>query len=121
MGIKVLLADWVLGGRRAEKGLLEKEPDIEVVGEAADGPEAMRLIESLQPQVVVTDFSIQSTGKIFAKQIKAEHPRIKVLGVTAFKGKYVKNFVKIFGADELLDRNELETKLITTLKLLAQG
>ena len=32
------------------------------------------------------------------------------------KGRYVKNFVKIFGADELLDRKELETKLVATVR-----
>jgi hypothetical protein len=44
----------------------------------------------------------------FPKQIKSQHPRTKVLGVTELKGRYVKNFVKIFGADELLDSNHLE-------------
>jgi two-component system, NarL family, response regulator NreC len=121
MGITVFLADSVVGVRQTERALLEKEPDLEVVGEAADEPEAMMLIRSLEPQIVLTDFNIQPTGRIFAKQIKAEHPRTKVLGVTELKGRYVKNFVKIFGADELLDRNDLETGLITSVRLVAQG
>jgi hypothetical protein len=54
-------------------------------------------------------------------QIKSQHPRTKILGVTELKGRYVKNFVKIFGADELLDSNHLETDLITTARLVAQG
>jgi hypothetical protein len=54
-------------------------------------------------------------------QIKSQHPRTKILGVTELKGRYVKNFVKIFGADELLDSNHLETDLITTARLAAQG
>jgi hypothetical protein len=57
----------------------------------------------------------------FAKQIKSQHPRTKILRVTELKGRYVKNFVKIFGADELLDSNDLETDLITTVRLVAQG
>jgi two-component system, NarL family, response regulator DevR len=63
MGITVLLADGVLGVRQIERTLLEKEPDIEVVGEAADEPEAMMLIKSLGPQIVLTDFNIRPTGK----------------------------------------------------------
>lgn len=121
MGITVLLADSESDVRQMERNLLEKERDIEIVGEAADEPEAMMLIQSLEPQIVLTDFNIRSTGKIFAKQIKSQHPRTKVLGVTELKGKYVKNFVKIFGADELLDRNDLETKLSTTVRLVVQA
>lgn len=120
MGITVLLADSVPGIRKMEKALLEKEPDIEVVGEAEDESTAMKLINSLQPQVVLTDFSARPTGKIFAKQIKSGNPKTKVLGVTELKGRYVRNFLKIFGADELLDKKDLETKLIPTLRLVVR-
>ena len=118
MGITVLLADSVPGIRKMEKALLEKEPDIEVVGEADDEPTAMKLISALQPQIVLTDFSVRPTGKVFAKQIKSGNPKTKVLGVTELKGRYVRNFLKIFGADELLDKKDLETKLIATLRTL---
>jgi two-component system response regulator DevR len=121
MAIIVLLADSVVGVRQIERTLLQKEPDIEVVGEATDEPEAMMLIKSLEPQIVLTDLNVRSTGKILAKQIKSQHPRTKILGVTEFKGRYVKNFVKILGADEPLDRNNLERDLITTVRLIAQG
>jgi DNA-binding NarL/FixJ family response regulator len=63
MGITVLLADRVVSVRKTERTLLQKEPDIEVVGEAADEPEAMILIESLEPQIVLTDFDVRSTGR----------------------------------------------------------
>jgi len=121
MGITIFLADSVVGVRQIERTLLEMEPDIEVVGEAADEPEAMMLIKSLEPHIVLTDFNIRPTERIFAKQIKSQHPRTKILGVTELNGRYVKNFVKIFGADELLDSNHLETDLITTVRLVAQG
>jgi len=114
MGITVLLADSVSGIRKMEKALLEKEPDIEVVGE----PTAMKLISALQPQIVLTDFSVRPTGKVFAKQIKSGNPKTKVLGVTELKGRYVRNSLKIFGADELLDKKDLEAKLIATLRTL---
>jgi DNA-binding NarL/FixJ family response regulator len=121
MGITVLLANTVAGVRQIARTLLQKEPDIEIVGEAADEPEAMMLVKALEPQIVIADFKFDSTGKIFAKQIKSQHPRTKILGVTELKGRYVKNFIKIFGADELLDRNHLETELARTVRLVAQG
>jgi DNA-binding NarL/FixJ family response regulator len=118
MRITVLLADSAAGVRNTEKALLEKEPDFEIVGEAEDETAAIKLINSLQPQVVLTDFG--PSGKVFAKQVKSQNPRIKVLGVTELKGKYVRTFLKIFGADELLDKKDLETKLVPTVRLVTR-
>ena len=120
MGITVLLADSVPGIRKIEKALLDKEPDIQVVGEAEDEAKAMKLISSLQPQVVLTDFGVRPTGKVFAKEVKSQNPKTRVLGVTGLNGRYVRSFLKIFGPDELLDKKDLETKLIPTLRLVAQ-
>ena len=122
MRITVFLADSVAGVRDLEKTLLEREPDIEVVGEADDESAAAKLIESMRPQVVLTDFNVRPAGKVFAKQIKSQNPGTKVLGVTELKGRYVRNFLKIFGADELLDKrpgDETNSNKIPTLKLVA--
>jgi DNA-binding NarL/FixJ family response regulator len=119
MRITVFLADSASGLRETEKALLENEPDFEVVGEAEDEAAAIKLINSLQPQVVLTDFGVRPSGKVFAKQVKSENPRTKVLGVTELKGKHIRTFLKIFGADELLDQRDLEAKLVPTLRLVA--
>jgi len=121
MGITVFLADNVAGIRKIEKALLEEEPDIEVVGEAEDESEAVRLINSLRPHVVLTDFSVRATGNVFSKQVKSQNPETKVLGVTELKGRYVRDFLGIFGADELLDKRELESNLIATLMFVGQA
>jgi chemotaxis response regulator CheB len=120
MGITVLLANNVAGIRKIERALLEMEPDIEVVGEAEDESEAVRLINSLRPHVVLTDFSLRPAGNVFSKQVKSQNPETKVLGVTELKGRYVRDFLGIFGADELLDERELESKLIATLMLVGR-
>jgi DNA-binding NarL/FixJ family response regulator len=57
------------------------------VGEAADEPETMMLVKALEPQIVLTDFNTRSTGTIFAKQIKSQHPRTKILGVAELRGR----------------------------------
>jgi DNA-binding NarL/FixJ family response regulator len=56
MRIKGFLADRVAVVRKIEKADLEKEPDIEVVGQAEDEFAAVKLIMSLQPRVVLTGF-----------------------------------------------------------------
>jgi DNA-binding NarL/FixJ family response regulator len=119
MGITILLADSTPSVRQIERKLLEKESDIEVVGEARDEHNALKLVSSLNPQIVLTDFNVRSPEKILAKQVKSQNPKTKVLGVTELKGRYVKNFLKVFGVDELLDIRELENKLIRTVRLVA--
>jgi len=68
----------------------------------------------------LTDFSVRPSGKVFAKQVKSENPGTKVLGVTELKGRFVRNFLNVFGADELLDHKDLETKLIATVRLVVR-
>jgi DNA-binding NarL/FixJ family response regulator len=121
MGITILLADSTASVRQMERTLLEKESDIEVVGEAPDELNALMLISSLKPQIVLTEFDAWSPERTLAKQVKSQNPKTKVLGVTELKGRYVKNFLRIFGVDELLDRRDLENKLVRTVRLVAHA
>jgi DNA-binding NarL/FixJ family response regulator len=72
--ISVLLVDDHSLVRRGFRRILEDEPDIEVMGEAGDGAEAVRLAQELQPNVVVMDCAmpnmngLQATRKILEKQ-----------------------------------------------------
>jgi len=56
MGIRIVLADDHLIVRQGLKALLERE-DLEVVGEAADGQEAVRQVQALRPEVAVLDLA----------------------------------------------------------------
>ena len=93
-----------------------------IIGAATrSGPFAISGVQLNNKHTRALIFNIRPTGTICAMHIKSQHPRTTILGVTELKGRYVKNFVKIFGADELLDSNHLETDLITTARLVAQG
>lgn len=74
MGITILLADSTASMRQVERALLEKEPHIEIVGEAPDELNALGVVSSLKPQVVLTDFNVRAPEKIFAKQVKSHNP-----------------------------------------------
>ena len=56
--IRVVLVDDHHLVRKGFQALLSQEPDIEVVGEAADGREAVQLVEQTQPDVLVTDLAM---------------------------------------------------------------
>jgi DNA-binding NarL/FixJ family response regulator len=63
--------------------LLEKEDDFEVIGQAGDGEEAIRIVDEKPPDVVIMDIGMPGVDGIDAtRQIKANHPEVCVLALT---------------------------------------
>jgi DNA-binding NarL/FixJ family response regulator len=80
MSIRVLLADDHTIMRQGLKALLEREPKIEVIAEAADGQEAVQLTQLHAPHVVVMDLTMPKISGIEAtRQITAQNAEVKVL------------------------------------------
>jgi NarL family two-component system response regulator LiaR len=83
--IKVLIADDHAVVREGTRQILEQEPDIDVVAEAADGEEAVRLASSSRPDVAIMDIAMPGIDGIEAtRQIKALYPTIAVLILSAY-------------------------------------
>ncbi len=82
-GWRVLIADDSRHVRQELSALLPLAGDIEIVGQAADGVEALRLVEALQPQVVLMDLEMPVLdGYEAARQIKARWPACRVIALT---------------------------------------
>jgi DNA-binding NarL/FixJ family response regulator len=82
MGSRIILVDDHRLFRACLKSMLEKE-DFQIVGEADDGRDAVKLIAKLKPQAVITDISMGGRNGIeFTRQIHRDFPDVKVLVVS---------------------------------------
>ena len=83
--IKVLIADDHPLVREGLRALIATEPDMDLVGEASDGVEAVDLAMSLQPDVILLDLMMPNkTGIEAIQEIKEENPDARILVVTSF-------------------------------------
>ncbi|MFP3918815.1 response regulator transcription factor [Lysinibacillus telephonicus] len=86
--IRVLIADDHHVVRRGLLFFLKTQKDIEVVGEAKNGQEAVELVEALQPDIVLMDLVMPEMDGIQAtKKIKSKWPNIAILMLTSFSDK----------------------------------
>jgi DNA-binding NarL/FixJ family response regulator len=84
--VRVLIADDQTLFRVGLARLLEEDPRVEIVGQAGDGAEAVKLVGSLKPDVVLMDLKMPNLDGIEAtRQIAATHPGVKVLLLTTFE------------------------------------
>jgi DNA-binding NarL/FixJ family response regulator len=83
--VRVLLVDDQALFREALATLLEVRPEIEVVGEAADGAEALDRVAGLRPDVVLMDLHMPVLDGIAAtRRLRVERPEVRVLALTTF-------------------------------------
>jgi len=84
--IRLLIADDHTILRQGIRSLLEREPDIQVIGEAEDGHSAIRLSSELQPDVVLMDIAMPLLNGLEAtRQIRRDSPRVKVLILSMYE------------------------------------
>lgn len=104
MRIKILLADDHKIVRDGLRALIEKQPDMEVVAEAADGRTAVHLAKEMLPDVVIMDISMPDLNGIeAAQQIVAGAPRVKVIALSMHSdGRFVKEVFKVGACGYLL-------------------
>lgn len=104
-GIRVLLVDGHPLVRQALRTVLEGYPGMEVVGEAADGNDAVALVEGLHPSIVVMDMNMPRQNGIEATAaIKARFPRTVVIGLAVQANGEAREAILRAGAARLLSR-----------------
>lgn len=120
--ILILLADDHTVVRSGLSAVLAMQDDFKIVGEAGDGEEALRLCESLHPDVVLMDLLMPKLNGVAAtKAIKERWPQIQVIALTSFKEKeYVEGALKA-GANGYLLKNVSANELVNAVRRAVAG
>jgi two-component system, NarL family, response regulator YdfI len=119
---RILLVDGHRLFREALGTLLAREREFSVVGEAADGAEALELITALQPNVVITDLHAGLGSSVrHLEELHARFPEVAVLVLTAFRAHDVAARVRRAGALGYLLKERGLKELLTALREVAAG
>ena len=112
--IKVLVADDHGVVRKGLRLLLEQYPELVVIGEAANGREALQMVANHQPDVILMDAQMPVMDGIEAtRAIKANWPKVKVVMLTIYSAR--EQAAKAAGADAFLLKGCPAEKLIETI------
>lgn len=119
--ITVLLADDHGVVRAGLKALLDAQPDMTVVGEAEDGPSAIRLVQDLKPTVLVTDLSMPGGGMEAIREVNALHLATRVLVLTVHAEERYLLPVLEAGGSGYVRKASAHTDLLTAIRTVARG
>jgi DNA-binding NarL/FixJ family response regulator len=120
--IRILVADDHFVVRMGLTALVNTEPDLEVVGEAADGAQAIAAFEKHKPDLVLMDLRMPvKDGVLATAEIKAKHPNARVLMLTTFDGDTDIHRAMQAGAQGYVLKNTTGDKLIPALRAVAAG
>lgn len=108
--------------RAGLQALLSKEPDFEIVGETDNGRDAMHLIATLKPNVVVTDISMPGINGIEAiREIKRRYPEMRILVLTIHKtDEYIHESLRA-GADGYVLKDAHPDELRVAIRSILNG
>jgi DNA-binding NarL/FixJ family response regulator len=120
--IRILVADDHFVVRMGLAALVNTEPDLEVVGEAVDGAQAVSAFDEHKPDLVLMDLRMPVKDGVWATaEIRARHPNARVLMLTTFDGDTDIHRAIEAGAQGYVLKNSTGDKLIPALRAVAAG
>lgn len=120
--IRILVADDHYVVRMGLVALVETEPDLRVVGEAADGTRAVELFAQLKPDLVLMDVRMPvCDGIVATEKIRGQFPEARILMLTTYDGDEDIHKALRAGASGYLLKNSTRESLIPALRAVAAG
>ena len=120
--IRVLIADDHAVFREALRALLSAQPDIEVVGEAADGPVVVRRCRDTAADVVLLDLTMPGRGGVaVAEDLRRACPDTKVVVLTMHEDEVFARQAALAGAVGYVPKKSLATELIEAIRATHAG
>jgi len=120
--IRILLADDHAMVRQGFRLILSAQPDMEIVGEAGNGRDAVEMAERLQPDLVVMDVAMPELNGIEAtRRLASSAPRTRVLALSMYKDSvYVREILRA-GARGYLLKDAIDRDLLAAVRAVASG
>jgi DNA-binding NarL/FixJ family response regulator len=117
--IKVLIADDDGHFLQALKTLIEQQPELAVVGEAANGLEAIELADETDPDAVVIDLHMPLVDGVAAvARLRRDHPNLCLIVLTGDADRQLHGAAREAGADAVLEKHEMARRLVDRLAAL---
>jgi two-component system response regulator NreC len=121
MSVRIVLADDHILVRQGLRSLLERE-GFQVVGEASDGQEALRLAESFQPDIAIMDISMPIlNGLNAAREMSRSSPKTKTILLTQHdEGQYISEALDA-GVKGYVLKNQVASDLLLAIRQVSRG
>ena len=122
MPIRILIADDHAVVRTGLRALLGADPGLEFVGEARDGDEALRLAETLRPDMILLDIAMPpDSGIETAKRLKEAHPDLIVLILTMYEDESLLHEALRVGAAGYVIKRAEESEIVQAIHAASRG
>ena len=120
--IKVVIADDHPVVRLGIRTMLERAEDIQIIGEAVNGPDALRLAKELTPDVLLLDMEMPGMeGSEVAQKLNAERTNVRILALSAHEDRYYIQQLLANGASGYLVKDEVPETIIDAVRGVYQG
>lgn len=120
--MRVLIADDHGVLRAGLRALLERRSDFEVVGEAANGDETIRLIDALRPDLILLDINMPGRdGITICREIQQKYPNVHALILTVYEDESLLREAVDAGASGYVVKRAVESELITAIQAVQRG
>jgi len=115
--IKIMIVDDLERVRLGLRTTLELMGDLRIVGEAADGFEALRIVKELKPDIVLMDLEMPGIdGFMTTRLIKARHPNTGIIVLSIHSGKGIRQKAERVGADAFVEKGDGFSAISSTIR-----